>query len=91
MPPRTLEEQRERSRSVATSIVSIAIMLLGAAFLLLAVFLPLRGGLGFLFVSILLGGIGAVALAGGFFFHLVPSRLEALADEKREHDRRDRR
>lgn len=87
---RTLQEERDRSRSLATSIVSFAIMGVGVAFLVLSVLLVVRGGLGFLFLSILLGGIGAAALVGGFFFHLVPSRIEELAEEKREYDRRQR-
>ena len=84
----TLEEQRDRSRGLATSIVAFAIMAIGLAFLIMAVLLPLRGGLGLLFVGIVLGGLGAAALLGGFFFHLVPSRLEALEEEKRAYDAR---
>lgn len=86
----TLEETRERSRRVATSIVSFAIMGIGVAFVLFALFLTIRGGLALVFLSILVGGIGIVALLGGFFFHLVPSRLEALAEEKRAYDARQR-
>lgn len=86
----TLEETRERSRRYATSIVSFAIMAMGAAFVIFAILLTVRGGLALVFLAILLGGIGAAALVGGFFFHLVPSRLEELAEEKREYDRRQR-
>lgn len=86
----TLEEQRDRSRRLATSIVSFAIMSVGVAFLLFAIFLTLRGGLALVFLSFLLGGLGVFAVLGGFFFHLVPARLEALAEEKREFDRRER-
>lgn len=86
----TLEETRERSRRYATSIVSFAIMMVGVAFVVFALFLTIRGGLALVFLAMLLGGIGLAALLGGFFFHLVPSRLEALAEEKREYDRRQR-
>lgn len=85
-----LLERRDLARRYATSVVSIAIMAVGGAFVALAILLPLRGGAAMIFLSIILGLLGAAALAGGFFFHLVPSRIDALEEEKRAHDSRER-
>jgi fatty acid desaturase len=94
-PPRarsvsTLAEERERARRLATTIVSAAIALLGVMLAVFAFFLVFRGGLGFLFLAILLFALGAFLALLGFFFQLVPFRLQELADQKRERDRRAR-
>ena len=86
----TLPADRERAHRWAASIVAIALAVVGITLLVFAVLLALRGGLGFLFVAILLFLVGAGLAALGFFFQLVPFRLQELADEKRAHDRRTR-
>lgn len=86
-----LTEDRERARRLATVIVSVAIALAGVTLVVLAVTLVVRGGLSFLFLSILLGVLGAGLALLGFFFQLVPFRLAELEQEKREYDARVRR
>ena len=86
-----LTEDREKARRVATGIVSVAIALAGVTIVILAVTLVVRGGLGFLFLSLLLGVLGAGLALLGFFFQLVPFRLAELEQEKRDYDARVRR
>ena len=86
----TLPADRERARSLATSIVAVAIGVAGLTLVTFAVLLVVRGGLGFLFLGILLFLLGAALAAVGFFFQLVPFRLQELADEKRAYDQRAR-
>lgn len=86
----TLARDRERARSLATGIVSVAIAAAGITLAVFAVFLVLRGGLGFVFLAIILFGLGAVLALLGFFFQLVPLRLQEMADQKRESDRQAR-
>lgn len=86
----TLAQQRERARRLATTIVSVAIGVAGVTLALFAVLLVVRGGAGFLLLAVLLFALGAFLAALGFFFQLVPLRLQELADEKREYDRRRR-
>lgn len=86
----TLPEERERARRLATTIVAAAIGLAAFTLVVLAVLLVVRGGLGFLFLSLLLVAIAAVLGLVGFFFQLVPFRLHELAEEKRAYDQRER-
>lgn len=93
MPSRgetSLAERRDRARRLATTIVSIAIGVLGVTLLLFAFFLTYRGGPAFLFLSIILFVAGAGLALLGFFFQLVPFRVAQLAEEKREYDRQQR-
>lgn len=85
-----LAEERERARRVATGIVSAAIGIVGLTLVILAIILVVRGGLGFVFLAILLLAIGGALALVGFFFQLVPFRLQELADEKRDYDQRQR-
>jgi hypothetical protein len=85
-----LAEERERARRVATGIVSAAIGIVGLTLVILAIILVVRGGLGFVFLAILLLAIGGALALLGFFFQLVPFRLQELADEKRDYDQRQR-
>jgi len=87
---RTLQQERERARGLATRIVAGAIMVLAATLLVFAFFLTLYGGVGYLFLSILLGVAGLALGLVGFFFQLVPMRLDELASQKREYDARER-
>lgn len=82
----TLSERRERARRLATSIVSAAIALVGVMLVVFAVVLVVRGGPAFLFLALLLFLVGAVLAGLGFFFQLVPFRLQELAAQKRERD-----
>lgn len=84
----TLPADRERARSIATTIVSVAIAVVGLTLVVFAVLLLVRGGAGFVFLALLLGVVGAGLAALGFFFQLVPFRLNELAEEKRAYDRR---
>lgn len=87
---RTLAEERERARRVATTIVSAAIGIAGVMLVILAVALVVRGGAAMIFLSLVIGVLG-VGLAGlGFFFQLVPFRLAALEQDKRDYDERSR-
>ena len=86
----TLAQQREKARGLATRIVSFAIMLLGATLVAFAIFLTAYGGAAYLFLSILMGLAGLALALVGFFFQLVPMRLDELAAEKRDYDRRTR-
>lgn len=86
----TLTEDRVRARQLATTIVSVAIAVAGLMLVAFAVALVVRGGAGYLFLSIILGVLGLALGAIGFFFQLVPFRLEELAEEKRDYDRRAR-
>jgi len=81
---------RERARRVATTIVSLAMGLVGLTLLVLAVVLVLRGGAGLIVLAIVVGILGLLLAAAGFFFQLVPIRLDELAAQKRDHDRRTR-
>ena len=85
-----LPEERERARHLATTVVSGAIAVVGLTLVLAAILLVARGGLGFVFLAILLFAIGAVLAALGFFFQLVPFRLMELEAEKRAYDARER-
>lgn len=85
-----LAQDRERARRLATGIVSVAIGLVGVMLVVLAVVLLVRGGLGFLFLSLILGIVGAALALLGLFFQLVPFRLAQLEEDKREYDRRTR-
>ena len=84
----TLPADRERARRVATSIVSVAIAIVGVTLVVFAILLLVRGGAGFIFLALLLGLVGAALAALGFFFQLVPFRLHELAEEKRAYDKR---
>ncbi|GEM_PF-5941914 len=86
----TLARQRERARGLATRIVSAAIVVLGLTLLVFAAFLTLYGGAGYLFLSVLMGLAGLALGLVGFFFQLVPLRLDELAQQKREYDARRR-
>lgn len=81
--------EQEKARRIATSIVSVAIAVVGVTLALFAVLLVLRGGWGFLFVALLLLAAGVVLALLGLFFNLVPMRLDELAEAKRERDRRE--
>lgn len=86
----TLADERERARRIATTIVSLAIAIVGLTLIVFAFFLTYRGGAGFLFLSLIVFVLGAGLAALGFFFQLVPFRLAELAEEKRDYDRRTR-
>ena len=86
----TLADRRERARRLATGIVSVAIAALGVTLVVFAVMLVVRGGPSFLLLSVVLFALGAFLAALGFFFQLVPLKLQELAEGKREHDRRAR-
>lgn len=86
----TLREKREKAHRFAAGIVAAAIAILGVTLAALAVFLVIRGGWGFLFVSIILFVIGAAMTLLGFFFQLVPFRVAELAQGKRDYDKRER-
>lgn len=86
----TLAQERERARNLATRIVAGAILVLAVTLLVFAFFLTFYGGAGYLFLSVLLGLAGVGLGFVGFFFQLVPLRLQELADQKREHDARTR-
>lgn len=88
MPHVSLPSERERARQLATNIVSVAIGVAGLTLVFGAIFLVIRGGLPLIFLAILVGGIGAALAILGFFFQLVPFRLQELADEKRDFDER---
>jgi hypothetical protein len=88
--PRNLYEERERARKLATSIVSWAIMGVGVAFLVMAVVVGLQRDAGLTALALVLGFIGLVTMIGGFFFHLIPSRVDALEEGKREYAARQR-
>lgn len=84
---RAFVSDRERARRLATLIVSVAIGALGLTLVVFAFFLLIQGGFGFFFLALLVGFVGAALALLGFFFQLVPFRLQELADRKREHDR----
>lgn len=86
----TLPQDRERARRIATNIVAVAIAIVGLTLLVFSIVLVLRGGMGFLFLGIVLFLLGAALAALGFFFQLVPFRLQELADDKRAYDQRER-
>lgn len=83
-------EDRERARRLATTLVSVAIGLAGLTLIALSIVLVVRGGVALVFLSVILFLVGAALAALGFFFQLVPFRLEELAAEKREYDKRTR-
>lgn len=79
--------ERERNRNLATTLVSLAIGVMGIAFLGFAAALTFRGGgFGGVLIGLFVGFVGLAILASGFFFQLVPLRVDALAEEKREYD-----
>lgn len=86
----TLMQERERARRVATTIVSLAMGLVGLTLLVLAVVIGIRGGGGVIFLAVVVGILGLGLAAAGFFFQLVPMRVDELADQKRDYDRRQR-
>lgn len=86
----TLADERERARQMATRIVSFAIGVLGVTLVLMSVILVWRGGLHLLFLAAIVFVLGAALSLVGFFFQLVPFRLDELAAEKRDYDRRTR-
>lgn len=86
----TLAQERERARRVATGIVSAAIGIAGVMLVVLAIALVVRGGAALLFLSLVIGILGAGLALLGFFFQLVPFRLAELEQEKREYDQRSR-
>lgn len=85
-----LAQDRERARRLATGIVSIAVGMAGVTLLVLAIALVVKGGLGFLFLSLVLGVLGLGLALLGLFFQLVPFKLAELEQEKREYDARTR-
>ena len=84
----TLRHDRERAHSMATHVTSAAIAIVGVTLAVFAFFLVFRGGLGFVFLALLLLALGGFLAAIGFFFQLVPFRLAELARLKRDHDER---
>lgn len=83
----SLAQERERARRLATVVVAWAIGIMGATLAAFAVALTVLGGAGFLFLSLILFALGALLAGLGFFFQLVPFRLQELAEGKRETDR----
>lgn len=83
-------EEQEKARRLATVVVSIAIGLAGVTLAVFAVVLTAKGGLGFLFLSVILFALGAALALIGFFFQLVPVKLEELAEQTRDYDKRQR-
>lgn len=86
---RTFVSDRERARRLATLVVSVAIGALGVTLVVFALFLFVQGGFGFFFLALLVGLAGAALALLGFFFQLVPFRLQELADLKHERDLRE--
>lgn len=82
--------ERERARRLATGIVATALAIVGLTLVVLAVVMVVRGGAALILLSIVVGVIGIVLCAAGFFFQLVPFRLDELAAGKRDYDRRTR-
>lgn len=82
--------ERERARRLATGIVATALAIVGLTLVVLAVVMVVRGGAALILLSIVIGVIGIVLCAAGFFFQLVPFRLDELAAGKRDYDRRTR-
>ena len=80
--------EREKARRLATGIVATALGIVGLTLVVLAVVLVLRGGAALILLSIVIGLLGLALAAAGFFFQLVPFRLDQLAAEKREYDAR---
>lgn len=85
-----MAEERERARRIATNIVALAMGLAGLTLLGLAIALAIQGGGGLIFLAIIVGVAGLALAAAGFFFQLVPLRVDELAQEKRDYDRRQR-
>lgn len=83
----TLAQERERARRLATVVVSWAIGVMGVTLAAFAVALTVLGGAGFLFLTLILFAFGALLALLGFFFQLVPLKLQELAEGKRETDR----
>ena len=80
--------ERERARRLATTIVAIAMGIAGLMLIGLAIALAVKGGGGLFFLALLIGAFGLALGAAGFFFQLVPLRVDELAEEKRDYDRR---
>ena len=88
MPPASpMLQERERARRIATNIVALAMGLVGLTLVVLAIYLVFQGG-GLVLLAIVVGVLGLALAAGGFFFQLVPLRVDELADEKRAYDAR---
>lgn len=85
-----LPEDRERARRLATTVVAFAIGVAALTLATFAVLLVVRGGLGLIFLAILLLALAGLLGFVGFFFQLVPFRLDELAAEKRAFDERSR-
>jgi hypothetical protein len=81
-------QERERARRFATTLVSLALALAGLMLVVLAIVLVIQGGGGLVFLALVLGVLGAGLAVAGFFFQLVPLRVDELAEEKRAYDRR---
>lgn len=89
-PGPTMMERREKARRLATGIVAIAMGFAGLTLVALAVALAWMGKGGLLFLALIVGALGLALAAAGFFFQLVPLRVDELAEEKRAYDRRTR-
>lgn len=83
-------QERERARRLATSIVALALGLAGVVLVVLAIVLVVRGGASLIFLALIVALLGLGLGAAGFFFQLVPLRIDELAAEKREYDARQR-
>lgn len=83
-------QERERARRLATSIVALALGLAGVVLVVLAIVLVVRGGASLIFLALIVALLGLGLGAAGFFFQLVPLRVDELAAEKREYDARQR-
>jgi len=89
-PDSPLLRERERARRLATTIVAAALGIAGVLLLVLAVVMVVRGGAALILLSVVVGTIGLLLAGAGFFFQLVPFRLDELAAQKRDYDRRER-
>lgn len=83
----TLAQRRERAQRLATTLVAVAIGLVGVTLVAFSVALALSGGAGLVLLAALVFLAGAFLCALGFFFQLVPFKLRELEEGKREHDR----
>ena len=87
-PP--LLREREKARRLATGIVATALAIAGLTLIVLAVAMVVRGGAALILLAVVIGLLGLALSTAGFFFQLVPFRLDELAREKREYDARTR-
>lgn len=83
-------QERERARRLATSIVALALGLAGLTLVVLAIVVLVRGGVALVLLALVVGLLGIGLGAAGFFFQLVPLRVDELAQEKRDYDARQR-